>query len=150
MMASVTKPDEKKEFHMPISKELIIQMEDRPGTLAKCCKTLADHNVNILAFLSGPGEGKNSVVRMVVDNPTGAKKALDGERLSYTENDVAQVRLPNRPGELRRAASQLGEANINIEHAYSGLDSTDSPVVFLGVKDVNKAVAVLDKIAKAA
>jgi len=134
---------------MPISKELIVQMEDRPGTLAKCCKTLADHNVNILAFQSVPEEGK-SQVRIVVDNPANAKKALDGEHLSYTENDVAQVRLPNRPGELRRVASQLGEANINIERAYSGLDSTDSPVVFFGVKDVNKAVAVLDKIAKAA
>jgi len=134
---------------MPISKELIIQMEDRPGTFAKCCKTLADGNVNILALQSIPAEGK-STVRLVVDNVANAKNALDGTDLSYTENDVAQVRLPNRPGELRRAASQLGEANINIEHAYSGLDSTDSPVVFFGVKDVNKAVAVLDKIAKAA
>ena len=134
---------------MPISKELIIQMEDRPGTFAKCCKTLADGNVNILALQSIPAEGK-STVRIVVDNPANAKKALDGEHLSYSENDVVQVRLPNRPGELRRATAQLGEANINIEHAYSGLDSTDSPVVFFGVKDVNKAVAVLDKIAKAA
>ena len=134
---------------MPISKELIIQMEDRPGTLAKCSKTLADHNVNILALQAVLAEGK-STVRIVVDNPANAKKALDGEHLSYSENDVVQVRLPNRPGELRRAAAQLGEANINIEHAYSGLDSTDSPVVFFGVKDVNKAVAVLDKIAKAA
>ena len=134
---------------MPISKELIIQMEDRPGTLAKCCKTLADRNVNILALQAVLAEGK-STVRIVVDNPANTKKALDGEHLSYSENDVVQVRLPNRPGELRRAAAQLGEANINIEHAYSGLDSTDSPVVFFGVKDVNKAVAVLDKIAKAA
>jgi hypothetical protein len=137
---------------MPISKELIIQMEDRPGTLAKCCKTLADHKVNILAFQafqSVPTEGK-SVVRMVVDNPTGAKKALDGEHLSHTEAEVAQLKLPNRPGELGRAASQLSGANINIEHAYSGLDASNSPVVFFGVKDVSEAVAVLDKIAIAA
>jgi hypothetical protein len=149
MMASVRNQTRKRRFHMPISKELIIQMEDRPGTLAKCCKTLADHNVNILAFQSVLAEGK-STVRLVVDNVANAKNALDGTQLSYTENDVAQVRLPNRPGELRRAASQLGDANINIEYGYSGLDASDSPVVFFGVKDVNKAVAVLDKIAKAA
>ena len=134
---------------MPISKELIIQMEDRPGTLAKCCKALADQNVNILALQAVPEQGK-SRVRMVVDNVSGAKKALDAGNLSYTENEVAQVRLPNRPGQLSRAASQLGEANINIEYAYSGLDSTSAPVVFFGVKDVNKAVAILDKIAMAA
>jgi hypothetical protein len=137
---------------VPTSKELTIRMEDRPGTLAKLCKTLADHKVNILAFQafqSVPAEAK-SVVRMVVDNSTGAKKALEGEHLSYTEAEVAQVKLPNRPGELGRVASQLGAANINIEHAYSGLDASNSPVLFFGVKDVSKAVAVLDKIASAA
>jgi TolB-like protein len=141
-----------KKVHMPTSKELTIRIEDRPGILAKFCKTLADHRVNILAFQtfqSVPAEGK-SVVRIVVDDPSGAKKALDGERISYTEAEVAQVKLPNRPGELRRAASQLGAANINIEYGYSGLDASNSPVVFFGVKDVNKAVAVLDKIASAA
>jgi len=137
---------------MPTSKELTIRMEDRPGTLAKFCKTLADHRVNILAFQtfqSVPAEGK-SVVRIVVDDPSGAKKALDGEHIGYTEAEVAQVKLPNRPGELRRAASQLGDANINIEYGYSGLDASNSPIAFFGVKDVKKAVAVLDKIAAAA
>ena len=134
---------------MPSSKELTIQLENRPGTLAKCCKSLADHNVNILAFQAVPTEGK-SVVHLVVDNPSSAKRALDAEHLSYTETEVAQVRLPNRPGELGRVASQLGEAKINIEHAYSGIDASNSPVLFFGVQDVNKAMAVLDKITKAA
>ena len=145
----VPSANEKRRFHMPVSKELIIQMEDRPGTLAKCCKTLADHTVNILALQSVPEQGK-SRVRMVVDNLAGAKKALDGANLTYTENEVAQVMLPNRPGELGRAASQLADANINIEHTFTGVDSTGSPVVFFGVNDVNKAVAILDKVAKAA
>jgi hypothetical protein len=87
---------------------------------------------------------------MVVDNPATAKEALDTEHLSYTESEIAQASLPNRPGELARAATQLGEANINIEHAYSGLDAKTFPVVFFAVKDVSKAVGVLDKIAKAA
>jgi hypothetical protein len=134
---------------MPISKELVIQMENRPGMLAQCCKALTENNVNILGFLSVPEQGK-STVRMVVDNLAGAKKSLDGRNLSYTENEVAQVMLPNRPGELSRAASQLADANINIEHSYAGVDQTSSPVVFFGVKDVNKAVAILDKVAKAA
>ncbi len=134
---------------MPTSHELTIRMEDRPGILAKCCKALADSKVNILAFQSVPAEGK-SLVHMVVDNPANARKALDAEHFSYSETEDAQVKLPNRPGELARAASQLGEANINIEHAYSGLDASNAPVVLFGVKEVNKAVAILDKIAKAA
>jgi hypothetical protein len=56
---------------MPTSKELTIRMEDQPGTLGRCCKTLAARGVNILAFQAVPSEG-NSVVRMVVDNPATA------------------------------------------------------------------------------
>ena len=134
---------------MPTSKELTIRMENRPGTLGKLCRSLADQRVNILAFQSVIAEG-NSAVRMVVDNPTAAKKVLDTEHINYAETEVAQLRLPNRPGELAQAASQLGLSNINIEYAYSGLDAGNSPVVFFGVKDAGKAAMVLDKIAAAA
>ena len=134
---------------MPTSKELTIRTENKPGTLGKLCQTLADQKVNILAFQAVPADG-NSSVRIVVDNPATARKVLDAEHLSYTEIDVAQAKLPNRPGELAHAASQLGGSNINIEYAYSGLDSSNSPVVFFGVKDAGKAAMVLDKIAAAA
>ena len=134
---------------MPTSKELTIRTENRPGTLGKLCQTLADQKVNILALQAVPADG-NSSVRIVVDNPATAKKVLDAEHLTYTETEVAQAKLPNRPGELAHAASQLGGSNINIEYAYSGLDSSNSPVVFFGVKDASKAAMVLDKIAAAA
>ena len=104
---------------MPSSKVLTIRMEDQPGILGTCCKTLATRGVNILAFQAVPSEG-NSVVRMVVDDPETAKEALDKEHLSYTESEIAQASLTNRVGELARAATQLGEANINIEHATAG------------------------------
>jgi hypothetical protein len=134
---------------MPTSKELTIHLENRPGTLGTVCKALADQKVNILAFQSVPSE-RDSVVRMVVDNPTSAKKVLDTQRLSYVESEVAQAKLPNKPGQLAHAASELGGSNINIEYAYSGLDSSNSPVVFFGVKDAGKAAMVIDKIAAAA
>ena len=104
---------------MPTSKELTIRIEDQPGILGRCCKSMAARGVNILAFQAVPSEG-NSVVRMVVDDPETAKEALDKEHLSYTESEIAQASLTNRVGELARAATQLGEANINIEHATAG------------------------------
>jgi len=134
---------------MPTNKEFAIRTEDRPGTLGKVCRALADRGVNILAFQSIPSEGK-SLVHIVVDNPTSAKTVLDSERLSYTENEVAQVRLPHRAGELARAASRLGEANININHAYCGLEpGTNTPVLIFGVSDVGRAATILDQTAAA-
>ena len=105
---------------MPTSKELTIRLEDRPGTLGNACRALADRKVNILAFQSIPAEEGSSLVRLVVDNPTTAKTVFDKQGLSYTETEVAQVKLAHRPGELARAASRLGDANININYAYAG------------------------------
>ncbi len=54
---------------MPVAKEFIVLMEDRPSTLGKTCQALADRGVNILALQSFPIGGK-SVTRFIVDNPT--------------------------------------------------------------------------------
>jgi len=135
---------------MPTTKEFAIEMDDRPGTLAKTCRALADRGVNILAFQANPSQ-KKSLVRIVVDNPTNAKSVLDSEHLSYTEAEVAQVKLPHRPGELARAASRLGEANINIQYAYCGFESgTHAPLLIFGVAEVGRAVTLLDQATAAA
>ncbi len=135
---------------MPTSKEFTIKMEDRPGTLGKVCRALADRGVNILAFQSFP-TGAESLVRFVVDNPTTAKTVLDTQRLTYTETEVAQVKLPHRPGELARAASRLGDASININYAYTGVEpGTNAPLLIFGVTEVGKAASILDQAAAAA
>ena len=135
---------------MPVTKEFTVLMEDQPGTLGKVCRALADRNVNILGLHSFPIGGK-AVTRFVVDNPTAAKTALDTERLTCTETEVVQVKLPHRPGEIARVASRLGEANININYAYCGLEpGTNTPLVFFGVTEVAKAAPLLEQAAAAA
>jgi hypothetical protein len=135
---------------MPRTKELNLRLEDRPGTLGKISQALADRGLNIVAFQSFPSEGK-SLVRLVVDNLATAKTVLNSQGITYTEADVAQVSLPNRPGELARAASRLGDANININYAYTGVDpGTNKPLFLFGVTDVNRAVEILDQAAAAA
>lgn len=135
---------------MPKTKEFSVRMDDEPGTLGKICRALAVGKVNILAFQSIPWE-EESLVRLVVDNPTKAKSVLDTQRFKYKEAEVVQVKLPNRPGELARAASQLGESDININYAYCGNEAgTNAPLLILGVADVGRAVKILDKSAAAA
>ena len=135
---------------MPTNTEFTLHLEDRPGTLAQVCRALGDHKVNILALQATPGGGK-SQVRFVVDNPTTAKTVLDREHMSYTEAQVAQVRLANQPGKLAAAAARLGEAKININYLYSGLESgTNAPVLIFGVADAGRASTLLEETAAGA
>ena len=135
---------------MPTTREFSVQMEDQPGALGKICRALADRSVNILAFQSLSTERK-SVARLVVDNPTEAKSVLDKQKVKYDEAKVAQVKLPHRPGELARAASKLGEASVNINYAYCGIEpGTNEPILIFGVTDANRAAKILDEAAKTA
>ena len=135
---------------MPTAKEFTVFVEDRPGQIGKLCRALADRGINILAFQAFPSDGK-TLTRLVVDNPTTAKTVLDTERLTYAEAEVAVVKLPHRPGELARAASLLGDANININYAYGGLEAgTNAPLLIFGVAEVSRAVMILEQAAAAA
>ena len=75
---------------MPTVKELNVQLENRPGTLAKLCNALANRKVNIIAFQASTEE-RRSQVHLVVDNLMTAKTVLAAEGLTYTEVDVARL-----------------------------------------------------------
>src|SRR5258706_9273370 len=106
---------------MPKVKEFTITIEDKPGALGKCFLALAERGVNILAFQSYVEEGE-SLARLLVDDPASAKAVLGALPMIFEETEVAIVRLAHRPGELARAASRLGEKQINIDYSYSGLE----------------------------
>ncbi len=132
---------------MPVTKEFTVLMEDRPNALGKVCRALADHGVNILALQSFPIGGR-IVTRFIVDNPTTAKTVMFNEKLTYVEAEIVHVKIAHRPGEIARVASRLGEANININYAYCGLEpGTNAPLVFFGVSDVEKAAPILQRAA---
>ena len=131
---------------MAKAKEFTITIEDKPGALGKCFLALAERGVNILAFQSYVEEGE-SLARILVDDPAGAKVVLGGLRMIFEETEVAVIRLAHRPGELGRAASRLGENQINIDYSYSGLEPGSAmALAVFGVDNLTKAAAVLDEL----
>jgi len=140
-------PKRKESDRMPKMKEFTVTIEDKPGALGKCFLALAERGVNILAFQSFVDEGE-SVARLLVDDPSGAKAVLSGLGMIFEEAEVAAVRLAHRPGELGRAAARLGEKQINIDYSYCGLEpgSTRALVVF-GIDSLTKAATLLDELA---
>jgi len=132
---------------MARTKEITVTIADKPGALGKCFSALAARGVNILAMQSYVEEGE-SLARFVPDNIATAKAVLGGLNMIFEETEVAVIRIANRPGELGRAASRLGDNKINIDYTYVGQEpgSTQVLVVF-GVDQVTKAAAVLDALA---
>jgi hypothetical protein len=135
---------------MPITKEFTIRLEDRPGTLGKLCQTLAEQDINILAYQQFPHKKGKGSVRLVADNPDKTRATLDRQHADYSETEVAKVMLANRPGELARVGLRLGEKGININYGYSGAEpGTNASFLILGVPDAGKATKLLEQAAAA-
>jgi hypothetical protein len=132
---------------MSITSEFAIRMENRPGALGRVCGALAERGINIAALQSIPSQD-TTLVCVVPDDPAAAASALDKAGILFAEMEVLQVRITNRPGELARVASRLGEAGININYAYSGFETgTNAPLMIFGVTDLGRAAAILDQTA---
>jgi len=132
---------------MPKAKEFTVTIEDKPGALGKCFLAVAERGVNILAFQSYVEE-RESLVRFLANDPATAKAVLGSLHMIFEETDVAVIRLAHRPGELGRAASRLGEKQVNIDYSYCGLEPGSAlGLVVFGVDDVTKAVTLLDELA---
>ena len=91
------------------------------------------------------------VTRFILDNPQVAKTVLNSHQLTFVEAEIVLAKIQHRPGEIARLASRLGEANININYAYCGLEpETNAPLVFFGVADVGEAARILEQARAAA
>jgi hypothetical protein len=131
---------------MAKAKEFTVTIEDKPGALGRFFAALGERGVNILAFQSYVEEGE-SLARLLVDKPAEAKAVLGGLRMIFEETEAAVVWLKHRPGELGRAAAQLGEAGINIDYSYCGLEPESArALVVFGVDNLKKAVKALDEL----
>ena len=132
---------------MARAKEFTVTIADKPGALGKCLSALAERGINVLAFQSYVEEGE-SLARLVADDMAGAKAVLGGLSMIFEETEVALIRVANRPGELGRAASRLGERLINIDYTYCGQEPGSAVVlVVFGVDHVTRAAEALDELA---
>ena len=132
---------------MAKAKEFTVTIEDKPGALGKCFLALAERGVNVLAFQSYV-EDRESLARLLVDDPRTAKAVLGDLRMIFEETDVAVAKVPHRPGELGRAAARLGEKQINIDYSYCDWNpARRSRWWSSGVDNLTTAARLLDELA---
>jgi len=124
---------------MPRARELKIRVENRPGMLGQVASALAEQKVNVRAANAWVEDGQG-VIRLVVDRPAAARKALAGRGWAAQEEEVLEVELADRPGSLALVATALGQAGVDIRHLYVGTAGARKATVFLGVSDLPAAL----------
>lgn len=124
--------------------QLAVSLANKPGTLAELCSALGKDGVNIIAIFTPEAKDRGRVrVMVTADELAEARVALKEAKIRFSEEEVLDVELDNRPGAFGELAGKLARAKINIRYAYATTSPFARARVIMAVPDVKKALAVL-------
>lgn len=120
-------------------------LANKPLVLAQICQRLVDDKINIVA-MSMMDSTEHGVLRLVVENPDRARRALAAVNVPTAENTVLLATLPNHPGALADVVERLASNHINVNYAYCTTGATGGRTVgVFRVSDMHKATQVLSE-----
>jgi hypothetical protein len=125
----------------PMAVDLVIDVENTPGALAKVAAAISDAGVNIAAATCiGPAE--RAELHILVKHAEAARHslALSHDVSISREREVVVVDVEDRPGVLADLTRRIAAANVNIDLVYV---ATGNRVVF-GAADLEALRAALD------
>ncbi|MBD0282597.1 MAG: ACT domain-containing protein [Thermoleophilaceae bacterium] len=120
--------------------DLVVEIENTPGTLARVAAAISDAGVNIAAATCvGPAE--SAELHILVPHAEAAKHALAISHVAVTrEREVVVVNVEDRPGVLADLTRKIARAGVNLDLMYV---ATRNRVVF-GAPDLAALRAALD------
>jgi hypothetical protein len=120
--------------------DLVIDIENTPGTLAQVAAAISDAGVNIAAATC-IGSAERAELHILVPHAEAAKHSLAISHLGISrEREVVVVDVEDRPGVLADLTRTIAQAGIDLDLVYV---ATRNRVVF-GAADLTALRAVLD------
>jgi hypothetical protein len=125
-------------------KQISVFLENKSGRLIRIAQILGEAKINIRG-LSIADTSDFGILRLIVDQPEKAFKALKDNDIMATLTDVIAIEVPDRPGGLAEVLVHLNKAGINIEYIYSLIDKpTQNAMIMLRVEQIDRALEVLE------
>jgi hypothetical protein len=119
--------------------DLVIEVENEPGSLARVAAAIGDAGVNISAATCTT-PSRMAQLHILVKHGEAAKHALATAGVTVTsEREVVVVETHDRPGELADLTRAIAEAGVNLDLVYV---ATGNHVVF-GSPDLDALRAAL-------
>lgn len=114
--------------------DLLIEVENQPGALARVVAAISDAGVNIAAATcTRPGD--TAAMHILVKHAEAAKHALATAFVTVTsEREVVVVDADDQPGVLADLARKVAEAGVNLDLLYV---ATKTRIVF-GSPDLDR------------
>jgi len=123
-------------------KELHVIAPNQPGVLAGISEALGRNHINIES-LAAEAMGDSGVIRLITRNASKARQVLEKLGYKVMDTDILVLRLQDRPGELARISTSLGERGVNIENVYLLTKESGSSILAMKVDNYDAAKQLL-------
>ncbi len=126
----------------------IVDLEDRPGSIAAVAEALAAKGISITSLAGVTCRGAGSAV-VLTNDEAGTRKALSDGRFTVREIEVVPHAIEDRPGAFAEVARRLASAGVNLEAVLpTGMSGGKVSIAFATV-DAAKAREALGSMATA-
>ncbi|MCL1905654.1 MAG: amino acid-binding protein [Clostridiales bacterium] len=124
-------------------KQISVFIENKKGRLIAVTTCLAENEVNIRA-LSVADTSDFGILRLIVDHPNRACRALKEAGFTVRETDVLALEVADAPGGINAGLTILEQAGINVDYVYAFLGANKGKALnILKVDKMEEAARVL-------
>jgi len=123
-------------------KELTVIARDRIGLLADVSEALAHSRINI-SSISVEASARTAIVRVLAENTSSGRKALEKAGFKVADNDAVMLSLPDRPGEFAKVSRLLANGGVSIENVMLVSRENGETLLALKTSDYSKANRII-------
>jgi hypothetical protein len=124
----------------------IVNLDNRPGTLAELGSALGERGINI-SGVAGATWDNHGAIALITNDDSAARSILEEKGIEHRDVEIVSASLEDRPGTLGAAARLLADRGINIEVILpTGMQGSRISVAF-GVDDPAGAREALGELA---
>ena len=126
-----------------MGKELVLSVQNKPGTMTNVSKILAEHGINIEG-VAGYAMGNEAKIMLVADDVVRAADALKKAGFKSIETkEVVVVELENKAGALKSLSAKISDAKLDIRYHYGTTCSGGcAATIIISTSDNEKALVV--------
>ncbi len=125
------------------AQQLSFTLPNKVGLLAEVTIFIAAAKINIEAICAYEMEDEGCFM-LITNNTAKTKKILLNMGAEVEMDDVIMVEMPNKPGQIHRAAKKISDAGIDVHYVY-GSPARGKMTIIFKTADDKKAIRLLNK-----
>ncbi len=125
-------------------KQLSVFVENKPGSVSRPCKALAEAGINITTLTLADTKDFG-ILRFIIDDWQRACDVLKEKNFAVSVNDVIALEVSDVPGGLSTVLETLEQRGLNVEYMYASVYGCDNRAVLVfRFDDTESALEKLD------